>query len=52
MQKLVKAFENMMVAVTFAESGEYDAVRRITGQKESHEVTVLVSKELKPVSKS
>ena len=32
MQKLVKAFENIMVAVTFAESGEYDEVRRVSGQ--------------------
>jgi hypothetical protein len=35
MQKLIKAFEDMMVAITFAEAGEYDEVRKLSGQ--SHE---------------
>lgn len=30
MQKLIKAFENMMVAITFAEAGEYDEARRLS----------------------
>ena len=29
MQKLIKAFENMMVAITFAEAGEYDEANRL-----------------------
>jgi len=37
MQKLVKAFEDMMVAITFAEAGEYDVVRKITGQAHEEE---------------
>ena len=32
MQKLIKAFENMMVAITFAEAGEYDEARRLSTQ--------------------
>lgn len=39
MQKLIKAFENVMVAVTFAESGEYDEVRRVSDQAESMDET-------------
>jgi hypothetical protein len=37
MQKLIKAFENMMVAITFAESGEYDDARKISGQEHETE---------------
>ena len=32
MQKLMKAFENMMVAITFAEAGEYDEAQRLSNQ--------------------
>ena len=32
MQKLIKAFENMMVAITFAEAGEYDEAQRLSNQ--------------------
>lgn len=33
MQKLIKAFEDMLVAITFAEAGEYDEARKIAGQE-------------------
>lgn len=32
MQKLVKVLEDMMVAITFAEAGEYDEARKLSGQ--------------------
>ena len=32
MQKLMKAIENMMVAITFAEAGEYDEANRLSLQ--------------------
>lgn len=37
MQKLIKAFENMMVAITFAEAGEYDEAQRLTTQDQKEE---------------
>ena len=37
MQKLIKAFENMMVAITFAESSEYDEARKVRGQEHETE---------------
>ena len=33
MQKLIKTFEDIMVAITFAEAGEYDEAHRISGQE-------------------
>jgi hypothetical protein len=32
MQKLLKAIENVMVAITFAEAGEYDEAQKLTLQ--------------------
>jgi len=37
MQKLMKAFENMMVAITFAEAGEYDEAQRLSIQDQQEE---------------
>lgn len=37
MQKLIKAFENMMVAITFAEAGEYDEAHRLSIQDQEEE---------------
>jgi hypothetical protein len=39
MQKLIKAFENMMVAITFAEAGEYDEAHRLSIQDQKEEAT-------------
>jgi hypothetical protein len=33
MEKLMKMFEDMMVAVTFAEAGEFDEANRIAGNE-------------------
>jgi len=46
MQKLVKAFEDMMVAVTFAEAGEYDEARKITCKEQELEVV-----DVRPIAK-
>jgi hypothetical protein len=43
MQKLFKSIENLMVAITFAESGEYDAARKIAGQELENEAVSLSS---------
>ena len=37
MQKLIRAFENMMVAITFAEAGEYDEARRLSIEDQKEE---------------
>jgi len=39
MQKLIKAFENMMVAITFAEAGEYDEAQRLSTQDQKEEAS-------------
>lgn len=39
MQKLIKAFENMMVAITFAEAGEFDEAKRLSIQDQTEETT-------------
>ncbi len=44
MQKLIKALEDMMVAITFAEAGEYDEARTLS-MKEDPEA--LASKDMK-----
>jgi len=41
MQKLIRAFENMMVAVTFAESGEYDEARKLSGHAHEEEAAIM-----------
>ena len=53
MQKLIKAFENMMVAITFAEAGEYDEARKLSGQeKESEEMIAAAADPLRISKKS
>jgi len=37
MQKLMKVLEDMMVAITFAEAGEYDQAKKLALQEESEE---------------
>jgi hypothetical protein len=39
MQKLIKAFENMMVAITFAEAGEYDEAQKLSIQDQKEEAS-------------
>ncbi len=34
MQKLIKALEDMMVAITFAEAGEYDEAKKLSMRDE------------------
>ena len=45
MQKLMKALENMMVAITFAEAGEYDAAKKLSIKDEVQEAE-LAAKQL------
>ena len=53
MQKLIKAFENMMVAVTFAEAGEYDEARKLSGQAHEEEAaTVPATTEMRVAKKA
>jgi len=40
MEKLVKIFEDLMVAVTFAEAGEFDEANRIAGNEIHEEETI------------
>ncbi len=40
MKKLVKKIEDLMVAVTFAESGEYDEAKTLNGSAEAQEGTL------------
>lgn len=37
MQKLMKAIENMMIAITFAEAGEYDEANKLSMQDQRDE---------------
>ena len=37
MEKLMKMFEDVMVAVTFAEAGEFDEASRIAGNETSQQ---------------
>jgi hypothetical protein len=46
MQKLIKALENMMVAITFAEAGEYDAAKKLTVQ-DARDEAVLAASQMK-----
>ena len=45
MQKLIKMIEDIMVAITFAEAGEFDEANRIAGNNmtQDEKSTVLVS---------
>jgi hypothetical protein len=53
MQKLVKAFENIMVAVTFAEAGEYDEARKISGHEHEEEAaTIPVTTDMRAAKKA
>jgi hypothetical protein len=53
MQKLFKSIENLMVAITFAESGEYDEARKMTGQEQADEaVNLSAGSDLKSASKA
>jgi len=38
MEKLIKMFEDIMVAVTFAEAGEYDEAIRLSGAETTKEL--------------
>ncbi len=48
MEKLIKMFEDVMVAVTFAEAGEFDEANRIAGneihQEEKDTVPVVANR--------
>jgi hypothetical protein len=52
MQKLFKSIENLMVAITFAESGEYDEARKIASQEHENEtVNLAIGSDLKSATK-
>jgi hypothetical protein len=52
MQKLFNSIENFMVAITFAESGEYDEARKMSGQElENEAVNFSAGSDLKSASK-
>lgn len=40
MQKLIKALEDMMVAITFAEAGEYDEAKKIAMHEDDEALAV------------
>ncbi len=40
MQKLIKALEDVMVAITFAEAGEYDEARKQSMKDQEEELAV------------
>lgn len=51
MQKLFKSIENLMISITFAESGEYDEARRMAGQElENEAVSVSAGSDFKSAS--
>lgn len=52
MQKLIKAFEDMMVAITFAEAGEYDEARKLSGQSHEEEIIAPVAADLRAAKKA
>jgi len=43
MEKLMKMVEDIMVAVTFAEAGEFDEANRITGSEMNQEEKITTS---------
>jgi hypothetical protein len=44
MQKLIKALEDMMVAITFAEAGEYDEAKKLSMKDEEDALAVKTMK--------
>ena len=42
MEKLIKMIEDVMVAVTFAEAGEFDEANRIAGNEMPHDEKIPV----------
>ncbi len=40
MQRLIKALEDIMVAVTFAEAGEYDQAKKLSQEPDEQSVDV------------
>jgi hypothetical protein len=47
MEKFIKAFENMMVAITFAEAGEYDEVRKLSIPEQEETASLSVASNMK-----
>ncbi len=41
MEKLVKIFEDLMVAVTFAEAGEFDEANKIAGNEMTQDEKIM-----------
>jgi len=52
MQKLIKAFEDMMVAITFAEAGEYDEARKVTSREQENETAGVIGSGMKAIRKA